>query len=279
MKPTKTKKKALSKKVKKEVMWAGATRLMGKPGNQKEQQERNIINLTAQANEISPFGVNILGNLPYINKLGLDEKAKQYCPDVQYKYDWIKYCEDDQGKAICRCKLVSKGKDLCDWVVGECSPATIKMKTLTGYQNHMAQTRARNRAISETFGTRIHEEMMFNVKLLIDKKTMRQDEACVVAGSTVTSAEEAQPLNGSVGKLPPVSAPPVNKVEGIKASKSQEKEIEKYGRELGYSDPEKLYDYISKATEIKLNFNTLTQIEASKIILHLLEKSNKKNGR
>jgi hypothetical protein len=79
---------------------------------------------------------------------------------------------NDTDKAICKARVIDRHtkEPVADWVIGECSPATTKMKTLAGYQNHMAQTRAHNRAVEEAYGMQIHEETLENLgKLQIDK--------------------------------------------------------------------------------------------------------------
>lgn len=180
---------------KKKTQWLGAQSLMGPKPQQgtKEYKERSIVLLTSKVMGVSPFGVNILGNVPYVNKLGLEQKADQYSKGVQYKYQWAKRAMDDNEKAICDCKVVdAKGKDLCDWISGECSSVTMKMGTLKGYQNHMAQTRAKNRAIREAFGKRIHEEMMENIRIALTKKEIDESQATLIGSSASSSVEEVQ---------------------------------------------------------------------------------------
>lgn len=183
------------KKDKKET-WAGSQALMGHviPGS-KEAKERQLIKMTSAVLNVSPFGVNILGSLPYINKLGLGQKSLQYGKgkDV-FVYNWVQRALNDTDKAICECKVVRDGKDITDWVTGECSPVTIKMGTLKGYQNHMAQTRAKNRAILEAYAVQIHEEMIENIGNAIKSKdiTEKQAEALIAHSgkATSTSIEE-----------------------------------------------------------------------------------------
>ena len=189
--------KAVSKvSDKKKGVWLGSQTLMGRvvPGS-KEAKEREVVNMTARVLNVSPFGVNILGNLPYINNLGLSQKSDQYSKGKDiFKYNWIQRAMNDTDKAICECKIVRDGKDLTDWVLGECSPATMKMGTLKGYQNHMAQTRAKNRAIKEAYGVKMHEEMMENISVLYTKKNINETQAnaltTTVGRSTQTSVEE-----------------------------------------------------------------------------------------
>lgn len=188
--------KVLAKKdAKKKNVWLGGQKLMERttPGSTQDKEKQLII-FTARMLKVSPFGVNILGDLPYVNKLGLSQKAKEYNAGVQYKYNWIKRADNDTDKAICECKLVDKdGKDLCDWVLGECSPSTTKMSTLKGYQNHMAQTRAKNRAILETFGVKIHEDMLDRIQQLSEEEVKQHEKIMhKLSGAVTTSSEEVQ---------------------------------------------------------------------------------------
>jgi hypothetical protein len=184
--------KSLEKNEERKAVWLGAQRMMNKPMTPQETRERNLILVTARVLGVSPFGINILGNIPYINKLGLVQKAREYEPNVRFKYNWIKYANDDTEKAICACKLEVKGEELTDWVIGECSPSTQKMGTLKGYQNHMAQTRARNRAIREAFEVIIHKEMLANLFRLYRKKEIDDKEVQIIGNAATVSAEEIQ---------------------------------------------------------------------------------------
>lgn len=182
-------------KPKEKPTWAGAQSLLGQPvKGSKEDKERLLIIFTARAMNISPFGVTILGNLPYINKLGLIQKAQEYHGDVGFEYNWVQIAKDDTEKAICQCRMVKKdGKVLSDWVLGECSPSTIRMSSLKGYQNHMAQTRARNRCIMEVDGARIHEDMIAGIEQLQKEKASKSENfAEKVARNALTSAEEME---------------------------------------------------------------------------------------
>lgn len=191
------------KKVKEKPTWAGAAALMNKgEPNSKEAKEKNLIVWIARALQISPFGVTILGDQPYVNKLGLTQKAKQYLPDLKFEYEWVQIATDDVQKAVCKARMIGKlDKPVTDWVLGECSPSTIKMGTLKGYQNHMAQTRARNRCILEAFGDRIHEDLILGIEKLQKAKeiTTKQAEKMVQSGSV--SAEEVE-RNDAKNQLP-----------------------------------------------------------------------------
>lgn len=179
------------KKQKQALSFAGASTLIGSPQTQKEVNERKVIVLAAKALAISPFGVNILGSLPYINNKGLKEKMSAYASEAFVEYDWVQYAKDDTEKAICKARVVKGSKPLCGWVVGECSPKTIKMGTLAGYQNHLAQTRAENRAMEAAFGTRIRKELFENIARLLGNKETDESTANKVMTAANTTAEEA----------------------------------------------------------------------------------------
>jgi len=256
----KKKTRAIVKVKEKNLMWAGAKAVMGKPTTPKEEVERKWITLTSKVLNISPFGVNILGNLPYINKLGLMQKAKQYSSGVGFRYDWVKTSQDDTDKAVCKCKIVIGPKELTDWVIGECSPSSMKMSTLKGYQNHMAQTRARNRAILEAFGVRIHEEMMENIAKLYAKKEITEQEAGKVGEAVTASAEEIQPEE---------------KQKALFAENKKVDELKKIAREMGAKEG-KEQKFIESKTSIRVNFETMTDVQARLVKAELLNQQVKK---
>lgn len=263
----KKKAKAFVKRTDKKLLWAGAKRLFGKPVNPKEIRERNLILLTSQVLQVSPFGVNILGNIPYINKLGLAEKVKQYNKDARFIYSWLKFSENDTDKAVCQCKLVSGNKDLCDWILGESSPATMKMGTLAGYQNHLAQTRSKNRAILEVFGVRIHEEMMINIQRLAQKEGMNKEDVEVLENVGKVSAEEIQ--NGKIVKEKQevrVQAPLIPFAKKIEELKAMLK---------GNTNTEKISDLKKRTSLVVKDFN-ITEKHAGILVASLLNNETKK---
>lgn len=243
----------------KKAMWLGAQRLMEKPQQgTKEEKERKLILLTSRVLGVSPFGVNILGGLPYINKLGLAQKAQQYDSKVQFRYEWVNLAKDDTEKAICKCKIVSGDKELTDWIVGECSPSTQKMGTLKGYQNHMAQTRAKNRAIHEVFGVKIHEEMMENIDAIYKWTNATEEQKDAVkmqlGGAASTSAEEIATEKGAQEQRVLFSED--NDIAELKklarehgAPKGMEKQFieQKIGHNLDLAKPTKKYISMMKA--------------------------------
>jgi len=258
----------VDKKEEKKLLWLGAQRLMSKPKTQQEERERRLILLTAKVLNISPFGVNILGTVPYINKLGWAQKVEQYKErerkQVYFQYHWKKMSQDETDKAICLCRITDgKGKPLTDWIVGECSPATMKMGTLKGYQNHMAQTRARNRASWELLGVAVHEEMMANIEKMYRQKEITDKEANQLKTlPMMTSAEEIQEEKPQSQKT-------------LFAGDGETEELKHLAREAGASTG-KEEEFIEKLTGIKPDWANLTKKQVSILKASLLSKGVKR---
>jgi hypothetical protein len=190
----------LEKEEKSKPTWAGAQALLSPTtAGTKEDKEKKLVIWTARALGVSPFGVNILSGMPYPNKLGLRQKAEEYHGEIMFEYKWVKVAEDDTQKAICECRMIKNGKPLTDYILGECSPSTIRMGTLKGYQNHMAQTRARNRCIWEIDGSRIHEDLIRGIERLQAEKTINSQTAEKIMKGSQTSAEEMELPDKPIG--------------------------------------------------------------------------------
>lgn len=187
------KQQTVSKKFKNkgiEKMFGGANVLISKANNDEVNKHKRYIMAVSGVLEISPLAVTILGGLPYIQNLGKKQLLHKFFKKSSFKYNWVKRSENDDDKAICEVKIVEGNKDLTDWIVGECSPASLKMGTLKGYQNHIAQTRAQNRAVQELCGELIHEKLLKGINSLVDKGNVSEKEASVMLNASLASAEE-----------------------------------------------------------------------------------------
>ena len=172
----------------KKLMWAGANKLLEKSTNKEIQKEKNAILVMSNMLGVSPFGINILGGVAYLNKLGRNQKLDQYGKGkFMIEYNWVQRALADNDKAICEARIVDRttGLPQSAWITGESSPASMKMGTLAGYQNHLAQTRAHNRVIEEMYSVEIHQEMLEN----LGKYQMAKGES-LPALDTGVSAEE-----------------------------------------------------------------------------------------
>lgn len=215
--------KAVSKrKEKRALVFTGATELMGvdpKKMTQADVVAHKLRVLVAKAVAISPLHVTILGNQPYIDNRGRKEKLATYAPGAQFEYDYVQIAKDDDEKAIVRARLVNaKGKALCGWVIGECSTKTMGMSTLKGYQNHMAQTRAENRAFEAAFGQKLRNDLFAGVARELGAGNMDSEIAEKALNAGNTSAEEAV----SMKKQPVVDVDPyVNAYNAIQRVQSK----------------------------------------------------------
>lgn len=197
MEKKKNKTKALA--IRRELIFAGAQPFAME--NAKNAKERQLISMTAEVFKVSPLAVNILGNFPYLNKLGRKQKKEQYEKTAQIRLNWVQRSLTDTDKAVCEAILIRGGKEIPPAITGECSPVSMKMGTLKGYQNHMAETRAINRLIEYHYGVRIHEEMMSEIAKKL-KQGGDPETLSKVAQANQTSAEEISHVEHK--KVPPV---------------------------------------------------------------------------
>lgn len=197
-KPAVAKTRKIAKSKKDELVFAGANHFMDKDKLTPAQaMAQKVQVLVSRALNIPVLSVVIMGNMPYVNNHGRKEKMDQYAPGAQFEYDYVQIAKDDTEKAICKARIIdAKGKPLCGWIIGECSPATTRMSTLKGYQNHMAQTRAENRAFEATYGARFRKDLFTGVAEILKKEavgagtdTEELSTRALQAGRT--SAEEA----------------------------------------------------------------------------------------
>ena len=212
------KKQGLSiKKQKRELVFAGAASLMGvdtKKLGPAEVAAHKARTLVARALGIPPNTVVIMGNQPYVDNHGRKHKMADYAKTAQFEYDYVQIATDDNMKAIVKCRIITIEyypnaqvenpkeitKPLSGWVIGECSPKTTRMGTLIGYQNHLAQTRAENRAFEAAFGVRFRKDLYEGVARELGVKQEEMDDITIVPEAELalnagnTSAEEAVPM-------------------------------------------------------------------------------------
>ena len=252
----KPKTKALVVKKDKDLLWAGSKDLFGQFGSEKDRQKRDSLLVVSQALKITPFGVNMLGGLPYINNLGLKQKSLQdYHKGANFKYQWIRRSEDDSDKAICEARIVdARKKALTPWIAGEASPASMKMGTLKGYQNQMAQTRAENRAIRYLDGLRMHQDLIAEITKLRDGGRVDEKTASEAVLATTVPAEEMNVEGeGKTRQLPmlpqkseksnpiEIAAKAINEARSTDTLKKMKTRVEELAAKGEFSDSNKTY--------------------------------------
>ena len=235
-----------TRKEKRELVFAGATSLMGvdpKKLGPAEVAAHKARTLVARALGIPPNTVVIMGNVPYVDNHGRKQKMGDYAPRAQFEYDYVQIATDDTMKAIVKCRIVEIDyhgddpiqspvkKPLCGWVIGECSPLTTRMSTLKGYQNHLAQTRAENRAFEAAFGTKFRSDLYAGIARELGVKDAGEApmdqvpvaELALQAGNT--SAEEAVDMRPA-GKQQPLGFDPFKNAQNAIAQAFSTKALE-----------------------------------------------------
>lgn len=205
--------KAISKrKEKRELVFAGASSLMGvdpKKLSATEVVAHKARILASKALGIPPNTVVMMGGNVYVDNHGRKSKLADYAPKAQFEYEYVQIAKDDNEKAIVKCRIMKLREKpnefgnliadaLCGWVIGECSPATTRMGTLKGYQNHLAQTRAENRAFEAAFGVRFRKDLYEGIGrelgIAPDAVDTESPEVNIALQAGNTSAEEAVPM-------------------------------------------------------------------------------------
>lgn len=271
-KTKKAKRSMVVRKKDKSLMFAGASSLLKQPNTQKENTERKMIVAVSRAINISPLSVVILGSLPYIDNKGRKEKLQEYAPKARFEYNWVKRSESDVDKAVCEARITKDGKPIegMPWVVGECSPGSTKMSTLKGYQNHIAQTRAENRAFEYLYGLRLRDELLLGIQRMMESRQIDQDTATKVLAASTMSAEERT----GAEKLP-VIVIEESEPAGNMASKKQTEEIISIGIRKGATNIRQIVAGVNKflKTNVK-DLSELTSDQTKTVMVALLQKKN-----
>lgn len=190
-----------------ETMFAGAASLMQRSESEQHSKQKSYITTVAKILKISPLGVTILGGLPYINNLGKKQLTQlKYHKGCQFRYNWVQRSINDEDKAICEVMIIQGKKELTPWIAGEASPASMKMSTLKGYQNHIAQTRAENRAMHYLDGLRTHDDLLNGITKHQQQGLITEKQAEVISAASVASAEEminTDNVNYEIKNAPP----------------------------------------------------------------------------
>lgn len=270
-KKTNSNKLAKESKLKKKMFWVGAKRFLD---GEKGDVARRQLQVVADVLDVTPLGVNILGNKPYINNLGRKDKMKQYTKNKgMFVYNWIKRSESDEDKAICEARIYVNGQPIkvngteMPWIAGECSPASIKMGTLKGYQNHMAQTRAENRAFEYAYGLKLHYETMERIGKRLKSKDINQEDAKAVAEATSgPSVEEMQ------------TQEVVNYDDDATGMSEEVIEIIEVCQNNGIKDMKSIVKEVNEIGDIGITkINELSRKEAKKVLAQLMVKYDDNN--
>jgi hypothetical protein len=181
---------------KKEMIWSGASQIMASGREDiKTVVANQMMNLATAVFKLPPQGITILANQPYINKVGWKMKMREYYQDKnRIKTKWHHYADPNEQYAICEAIIEIKDAK-GNWeematATGEASKTNIKLAMVKETLNMMAETRAKNRAMSDFIGARTLEDAVKTLNAMRAKKEVTDDEANVITEAAKVTAEE-----------------------------------------------------------------------------------------
>jgi len=185
-----------SQPAKKEMIWSNASEIMASGREDiKSAVANQMMNLATAVFKLPPQGITILANQPYINKVGWKIKMREYHADkYRIKTEWKHFADPNEQYAIVEAIIEvrdAKGNwEEVSRAVGEATKTNIKLAAVKETLNMMAETRAKNRAMSDFIGARAIEDA---VKMLSDmrkKNQVSEEQSHVITEAAKVTAEE-----------------------------------------------------------------------------------------
>jgi hypothetical protein len=272
--PKKTKKTTsvtvhTSKPSNKDMVWSNASQIMTSSREDiKTAVAQQMMNLATAVFKLPPQGVTILANQPYINKTGWKMKMREYYEDkYRIRTDWKHLATPNEKYAVCEAIIeVKDSKGVWDEVsraIGEANEASIKLQAVKQTLNMMAETRAKNRAMSEYIGARALEDAVKMLTAMRKKNEVSDDQANVITEAARVTAEE-------------MNAPETRTVNSEKAFSFVEKlKVEMFKR--GYKTGGQAIDFVNQVTDAQLSsMNEVDESLAKVVLAEVIKKPLKK---
>jgi len=271
----KTKKKSTSvvvhtsKADKKEMVWSGASQIMASGREDiKTAVAQQMMNLATAVFKLPPQGITILANQPYVNKIGWKMKMREYYAEkYRIRTEWKHFADPNEQYAICEAIIEVKdskgGWEEVARAVGEATKTNIKLAAVKETLNMMAETRAKNRAMSDFIGARTLEDAVKTLNAMRTKKEVTEDQAHVITEAARVTAEE---MTGSETKT----------VDSEKAFSFVEKlKVEMFKR--GIKTGREAIEYVNKVTDAQLStFDEVDETLAKVVLAEVIKKAIKK---
>lgn len=257
------------KEQKKDLVWKNAGDIMASNREDlKTQVAQQMMSLATTVFKLPPQGVTILANQPYINKTGWKMKMREYFEDkYRIRIHWHHQATPNEKYAICEAKIEMKDKD-GNWdevasATGEATPQNIKLQLVKETLNMMAETRAKNRAMSEFAGARAIEDAVKTLTQMRKKKEVSDDQASAITEAAKVTAEE-------------MNAPETKTVDSEKAFSFIEKlKVEMFKR--GVKSPREAIEMVNEITSAELStFDEVDEQLAKFALVEVLKKPIKK---
>jgi len=275
-------KKATSKKTKKttkvtihtskpekEMVWSNASQIMTNSREDiKTAVAQQMMSLATAVFKLPPQGITILANQPYINKTGWKMKMREYYQDkYRIRTEWHHIATPNEKYAVCEAVIEvkdSKGNwEEASRAIGEATEANIKLQAVKQTLNMMAETRAKNRAMSEFIGARVLEDAVKMLTSMRRKNEVSDDQANVITEAARVTAEE-------------MNAPETKTVNSEKAFSFIEKlKIEMFKR--GFKTGAQAIEYVNQVTDAQLSsMEEVDETLAKLVLAEVIKKPIKK---
>jgi len=259
-----------SKSAKKEMVWSNAGDIMASNRDDlKTQVAQQMMNLATTVFKLPPQGVTILANQPYINKTGWKMKMREYYQDnYRIRIKWHHQATPNEKYAICEAKIELKDTKTGEWdevssATGEATPQNIKLQLVKETLNMMAETRAKNRAMSEFVGARAIEDAVKVLTTMKNKNEVSDEQASTITEAAKVTAEE-------------MNAPETKTVNSEQAFSFIEKlKVEMYKR--GVKTPADAIGMVNQITDAQLStFDEVDEQLAKVALVEVIKKPIKK---
>jgi len=254
---------------KKEMIWSNASEIMASGREDiKSAVANQMMNLATAVFKLPPQGITILANQPYINKVGWKIKMREYHADkYRIKTEWKHFADPNEQYAIVEAIIEvrdAKGNwEEVSRAVGEATKTNIKLAAVRETLNMMAETRAKNRAMSDFIGARAIEDAVKTLSDMRKKNQVSEEQSHVITEAAKVTAEEMP----SQQETKTVNSNAFSFIAKLK--------IELFKR--GIKNARQAIEYINRVTDAQLgSINEVDESLAKVILVELFKKPIKK---
>lgn len=255
---------------KKEMIWSNASQIMASGREDiKTAVANQMMNLATAVFKLPPQGITILANQPYINKVGWKIKMREYHTDkYRIKTEWKHFADPNEQYAIVEAIIEvkdAKGNwDEAARAVGEATKTNIKLAAVKETLNMMAETRAKNRAMSDFIGARAIEDAVKTLGVMRNKNQVSEEQAHVITEAAKVTAEEMPGDNQETKTVNPNSFSFIAKLK-----------VEMFKR--GIETARQAIEYVNAVTDAGLSsFNEVDESLAKIVLVEIAKKPIKK---
>lgn len=259
-----------SQPAKKEMIWSNASEIMASGREDiKTAVANQMMNLATAVFKLPPQGITILANQPYINKVGWKIKMREYHTDkYRIKTEWKHFADPNEQYAIVEAIIEvrdAKGNwEEVSRAVGEATKTNIKLAAVKETLNMMAETRAKNRAMSDFIGARAIEDAVKTLSAMRNKNEVSEEQAHVITEAAKVTAEE---MPGDKQETTTVNPNAFSFIAKLK--------VELFKR--GIETARQAVEYVNQVTDAQLSsFDEVDETLAKVVLVEIAKKPIKK---